>query len=104
MSYIIGSFRILRIGKSLTITNNISNIKLIVELADNRYGSSIFELYIWGNLVNVILDYYKIDDLILIKGYLSGTVSVVSNETEELKNIRILRLTVIKIYLISSNI
>ena len=104
MSYIIGSFKILDIGEISIIPGNISNIKVIVELVNNRYRSYIFELQIWGNLTNSISNYYKINDFIIVKGYFSGNVSVVSTQTEESKKIKVPQLTVIKIHLISLNL
>jgi single-stranded DNA-binding protein len=61
------------------------------------------KLVIWGNLARSVLNYYKINDYVLIEGYISLQSTMSSNETK--KPVKKVILTALKVYpfLLDSN-
>ena len=37
----------------------------------NKNYSDIFQLSIWGNLANDVIEYYSVDDYLIVEGYIS---------------------------------
>ena len=71
---------------------------MIVELSDNRFTSSILELTVWGDVVDFIEKYYKLNDIVLIEAYLAGSSQFIYNQEEKIYKVEIPQLTVVKIY------
>ena len=81
-------------------------IKFRVQLPQvrkNRNLSRIVTLMAWGNLANTILNYYKINDYILIEGYISIRENKISDLRK--KSFKKVTITLFKVYpfLLNSN-
>ena len=70
MNYMGAIVKILETPKQKLINSNILVIKFRAQLPQVR-KSRIVKLVIWGKLAHSVLDYYKINDYILIEGYAS---------------------------------
>ena len=73
--------------------NNIALTELVVQLPQVRNKNCVdtCRLTVWGNLSYDVMKYYKINDSIIIEGY----ISVRNNSTQKNKQLEI---TVFKIY------
>lgn len=71
---------------------------MIVELIDNKPYPLILRLTIWENQLNTTFTLYKVEDLILLEAYLAGYSSLIYNQNNQLKQIKIPQFTGIKIY------
>ena len=90
-----GLVKILEIPKQKIINNNILVTRLRVQFPQVR-KNCIVNLTFWGNLAHDVATYYKINDYILIEGYLSLSEKPTLNVTsQKLKKIEI---TVLKVY------
>lgn len=69
-NYIGGIVKIIETPKQSSLKNNITIVKFRVQLPQVR-GSRIVNLTFWGNLANDVINYYKVNDYILIEGYIS---------------------------------
>ena len=69
-NYIAGVVKILESPKKKLIRNNILMTKFRAQLPQLK-GTTIIELKVWGNLASDLSNYYKMNDYILIEGYLS---------------------------------
>lgn len=69
-NYFSGIVKILEIPKQRLITKQIKLITCRAELPQNR-NNRIVALVFWGNLGSKIKDCYKLNDYILIEGYIS---------------------------------
>ena len=83
-----GLIKILETPKQKIINNNIFVTRLRVQFPQVR-KNCIVNLTFWGNLASDIATYYKINDYILIEGYLSLPSNGTSQKIE---------ITVLKIY------
>jgi hypothetical protein len=77
--------KILENPNQITFNNTIPVTKFRVQLPQFR-NNTIVNLTFWGNLACDVANYYKINDYILIEGYLS------------VKNSRKIEIAVFKIY------
>jgi single-stranded DNA-binding protein len=68
-NYIGGIVKILEIPKQKSLNNNILVTQFRVQLPQVR-NSTIVHLTFWGNLARDVANYYKVNDYILIEGYL----------------------------------
>lgn len=94
-NYIGSIVKILENPDSVTFNKNIPVTKFRVQLPQVK-NSTIVNLTFWGNLANDVANYYKINDYILIEGYLSVQNKQFNNlTTESLKKVEI---TVLKVY------
>ena len=95
-NYIGGVVKILETPKQPRVKNkNIVVIKLRAQIPQLR-NSRLVTLAFWGNLARDILTYYKVNDYLLIEGYLSlrnKTISPARNQKP--KKVEI---TVLKVY------
>jgi single-stranded DNA-binding protein len=97
-NYFVCIVKILEIPKQKTVQNNIVKTQFRVQLAQFRNQTTpIAKLKFWGNLGRDVLDYYKVNDYIIIEGYLSISKKKKSKKIE---------ITVFKVYpfLFTSNI
>lgn len=90
-----GVVRILESPKQKIINNNILVTRFRVQFPQVR-NSCIVHLKFWGNLARDVTTYYKINDYILIEGYigLQDKQTQISNSQMSKK----IEITVLKIY------
>ena len=81
-----GLVKILETPKQKIINNNIFVTRLRVQFPEVR-KNCIVNLTFWGNLARDVARYYKINDYILIEGYLSLS----SNGTRQIEPFKKLR-------------
>jgi hypothetical protein len=97
MNYMGAIVKILETPKQKLINSNILVIKFKAQLPQVR-KSRIVKLVIWGKLARAVLDYYKINDYILIEGYASlrDNNNNISNINK--KPLKTVTITVLKVY------
>jgi single-stranded DNA-binding protein len=76
-------------------TNNILVTKFRVQFPQSR-NTSIVYLTFWGNLARDVANYYKINDYILIEGYIS--LRDKKNSNKIISKSKKVEITVLKIY------
>ena len=69
-NYIGNIVKILESPNQIFFNKNIPVLKFRAQLPQNR-NNRIVNLIIWGNLALDVSEYYKINDYIMIEGYLS---------------------------------
>jgi hypothetical protein len=90
-----GVVKILESPRQKILNNNISVTSFRVQFPQVR-KNCIVQLKFWGNLANDVSTYYKMNDYILIEGYLSlHDKKLKGSNFQKLKTIEI---TVLKIY------
>ena len=87
--------KILETPKKKMISQNISVTQCIVQFPQNR-KNSIVSLQFWGNLANDVATYYKINDYILIEGYL--IMKEKSKISSKRRGWKTMEITVLKVY------
>jgi hypothetical protein len=90
-NYISGIVKILENPIERTFNKNISITQFRVQLPQIR-NNIIVNLVFWGKLSQDITNYYKINDYIIIEGYLS------LRDKKKLENSRSVEITVLKVY------
>jgi single-stranded DNA-binding protein len=95
MNHIGAIVKILETPKQKFINSNTLVIKFRVQLPQVR-KIRIVELVLWGNLANSVLNYYKVNDYILIEGYISFRENASSNKNN--KPLKKVTITVLKVY------
>lgn len=90
-NYISGIVKILENPIEITFNKNISITEFRVQLPQIR-NNIIVNLVFWGKLSQDIANYYKINDYIVIEGYLS------LRDKKKLKNSKTVEITVLKVY------
>ena len=95
MNYLGGIVRILETPKFHSLTNNISRTEFRAKLPQirNKKSPTIVKLVFWGDFAYDVANYYRVNDYILIEGYLAYKKKKVSTRT--LKNLKV---TVFKVY------
>jgi single-stranded DNA-binding protein len=89
-----GIVKILEMPKQEIYSNNISITKFRVQFPQFR-NTSIVYLTFWGKLATDVAQFYKINDYILIEGYISIRNNKMSNKSFSSKRVEI---TVLKVY------
>jgi single-stranded DNA-binding protein len=90
-----GIVKILEMPKQKIFNTNIPVTKFRVQFPQFR-NTSIVHLTFWGNLARDIAEYYKINDYILIEGYISVRNKKISGiDISKSKKVEI---TVLKVY------
>lgn len=69
-NYIASIVRVLETPKEIIIKNNIAVAEFRVQIPQLR-KTKIVNLVFWGNLARDVAQYYKVNDYILIEGYLA---------------------------------
>lgn len=95
MNYIGAIVKILETPKQKFINSNTFFITCRVQLSQVR-KIRIVKLVIWGNLARSVLNYYKINDYILVEGHVSLQAKPSSNENK--KPLKKVIITASKIY------
>jgi single-stranded DNA-binding protein len=87
--------KILETPKQKFINSNTLVIKFRVQFPQVR-KIRIVELVFWGNLANSVLNYYQVNDYILIEGYISFRENESSNKNN--KPFKKVTISVLKVY------
>ena len=90
-----GVVKILETPKQQIINNNILVTRFRVQFPQVR-NNCIVHLKFWGNLARDVATYYKIDDYILIEGYIA--LKDKQNATSNIQMSKKIEITVLKIY------
>jgi single-stranded DNA-binding protein len=94
-NYIGGIVKILEVPKQKFLNNTITVTEFRVQLPQVR-NTTIVHLIFWGNLARDVATYYKINDYILIEGYLSLRDKQSSNLIAQ--SSKQIEITVLKLY------
>ena len=92
-NYISGIVKILENPVETVFDNDIAITKFRVQFPQVR-KNIIVNLVFWGNLGRDVVNYYQINDYILIEGYLS----LRNNQIPRIKNSKKFEITVLKVY------
>jgi len=95
-----GSFIVKLIGKpeQSFFEDNISVTEIDAKLSQTRKNNVdiIIKLSVWGNLAYDIVQYYQINDYIIIEGYISLSKSF--SEIDNINNDKQVEISVFKVY------
>jgi single-stranded DNA-binding protein len=94
-NYIGSIVKILEIPNKKLFNNTIPITKFRAQLPQVR-NNTIVTLSVWGNLANDVANYYKINDYIIIEGYLSIRTKPVNNSI--VQSSKKVEITVFKVY------
>jgi hypothetical protein len=98
MNYVGAIVRILETPRLDLINNNISRTEFRVQLPQirNKQSITISKLVFWGDFAYDVANYYRVNDYILIEGYLAFK----KKEVSDLVNgtLKYLEITVFKVY------
>lgn len=94
-NYISSIVKILEIPKQKFLENKIPFTKFRVQLPQVR-GSKIIDLMFWGNLSRDVIQYYTINDYIIVEGY----VALKDKKTSKYRNLtsKKVEISVLRIY------
>jgi single-stranded DNA-binding protein len=95
-NYIAGIVRILESPKEKLIKNSISVTEFRVQFPHVRKGATVVQLRVWGNLAREALTYYKVNDYVLIEGYLS--LRDKKNNNQSIKASKKVVISIVKLY------
>jgi Single-strand binding protein family len=94
-NYIGGIVKILEKPKQRVLNSKIPIVKFRAQLPQVR-NSKIVSLTFWGNLARDVTKYYKVNDYIIIEGYVSlrdkGIVNIKNQKTKKVE------ITVLRVY------
>jgi hypothetical protein len=95
MNYVGGIVQILEIPKMQSLPNNITRTELRAKLPQirNKKLPTIIQLVFWGDFAYDIANYYRVNDYILIEGYLAYKKESISSRA-----LKHLEITVFKVY------
>ncbi len=93
INYITSIVKVLETPSKTLFNDTIRVTRFRVQLPRNR-NTQIVNLIFWGNLAENAFNYYKINDYIIIEGYLS-TKNIITSAGKKSKKVEI---TVFKIY------
>jgi hypothetical protein len=94
-NYTSGIVKILESPVQTVFNNSIPITKFRVQFPQVR-KNIIVNLVFWGNLGRDVVNYYQINDYILIEGYLSLRDNQITNS--RIKNSKKVEITVLKVY------
>ena len=98
MHYVSGIVQILETPQLKFINNNINRTEFYVQLPQIRKKQSItiIKLVFWGDFAYDVANYYRVNDYILIEGYLAFKKKEISNLITG--TLKYLEITVFKVY------
>lgn len=96
-----GIVKILETPNYQIFNKNISVTQFRVQFPQIR-NTGIVQLTFWGNLANDVIKFYKMNDYILIEGYISFKNNRINNQVSS--NYKKVEITVLKIYPIFLNV
>lgn len=91
INFISGIVKILELPKQKSFYNNILMTQVRVQFPQIR-NKLVVKLTFWGNLANDIVNYYKINDYVLIEGYFSTQSFDLKISTFKRFNITVLKI------------
>ena len=94
-NYIGGIVKILELPKQKVLKNNILVTQFRAQISQLR-NTRIITLTFWGNLARDITTYYKINDYLIIEGYIS--LRDKKNSNSILSKSKKIEITVLKVY------
>jgi hypothetical protein len=94
-NYIVCIVKILESPIKKSFNKNIFAIQFRAQLPNTR-NNRIINLAFWGNLVRDVEEYYKVNDYVIIEGYVSVCSKKVIHST--VQNSKMVKVTVSKIY------
>ena len=94
-NFVSGVVKILETPKQKVINKNIVVSCFRVQFPQVR-NNSIVHLTFWGNLARDVVNYYKINDYVLIEGYLS--VNNKNDQNQKNKFLKKMDITVLRTY------
>ena len=94
-NFIGGVVKILEIPKQETFNNTISVTQFRAQFPQARQNCIVY-LKFWGNLAHDVATYYKVNDYVLIEGYLSFKDQTSIDSME--RTMKKLEITVLKVY------
>ena len=94
-NYIGAIVKILENPKQKVFNNNISFTEFRAQLPQIR-NTQVVSLSVWGNLARDVANYYKVNDYVIIEGYLSLRDKQTPNLTIQIS--KKVEITVLKIY------
>lgn len=94
-NYISGVVKILESPKQKMLQNNILVTKFRAQIPQLR-ATRVVTLTVWGNLARDVTTYYKINDYLLIEGYISLRNKKKSNSI--ISKSKKIEITVLKVY------
>lgn len=94
-NYIGGIVKILELPKQKILKNNILVTQFRAQMSQLR-NTRIITLTFWGNLARDVTTYYKIDDYLIIEGYIS--LREKKNSTSTISKSKKVEVTVLKVY------
>ena len=101
LNYIAGIIKILESPKQQKVKKqNILATKFRAQLPQLR-GTRIIDLSFWGNLAKDVLTYYKVNDYLMIEGYIS--LREENNLSSQKRKSKKVEITVLKAYPILLN-
>lgn len=93
-----GVVKILQIPKQKIFKKKYTLVQCRVQLPQVR-KNRVVKLKVWGKLAKDVLTHYKINDYILVEGYISIRSSIKKDSTKSLKKIpQKLEISALKIY------
>ena len=101
-NYISGIIKILESPKQKILKNNILVTTFRAQIPQFR-NTRIVKLSFWGNLARDVITYYKVNDYLIIEGYLS--LRNPENSQSMISKSKKIEITVLKVYpfLLNSN-
>ena len=87
--------KILEKPTSKVVNNKIVSVEFRAQLPQVR-RAQIINLVFWGNLARDVANYYKVNDYIIVEGYLSLRTKVKSKSTK--RNLKKAQVTVLRSY------
>jgi single-stranded DNA-binding protein len=98
MNYVGGIVRILETPKLDLINNTINRTEFHVQVTQIRkkQALTIIKLVFWGDFAYDVANYYRINDYILVEGYLAFKKKELDNVSS--KTLKNLEITVFKVY------
>lgn len=94
-NYIGGVIKIVETPKQQIVKNNVLVTKFRAQIPQLR-NSRLVTLTFWGNLARDVLTYYKVNDYLIVEGYLSlRDKNISSSINQKSKKVEI---TVLKVY------
>lgn len=90
-----GIVKILETPENQILSTNIFVTKFRVQFPQFR-NTSVIHITVWGNLARYVADFYKINDYILIEGYISLKSKRISSQL--ISKSKKIEITVFKVY------
>ena len=94
-NYVSGIFKILENPEQRLVNETIPVTEFRAQLAQSG-NNTIVNLVFWGSLGKDVINYYKLNDYIIVEGYLSFEDNEISDLSNS--NFKRVKITVLKVY------